>query len=147
MVSVHSSPHDALPVPFEEAVVRDAMSRGVISCPPETPLRVVARMMATFGIHAVYVFEHQDEDDEAPRLWALVSDLDLVAAATLDLERRTAGQTASSPALTVSADESLERVAQLMTENETAHVIVTGPEGLPAGVVSTLDVARALGGD
>ena len=119
--------------------VRELMTRGVIECPPETPLRAVARLMATHRVHAVAV--------EGELGWGIVSDLDLVAAATLDLERRTAGQTASSPALTVSADESLERVAQLMTENETAHVIVTGPEGLPAGVVSTLDVARALGGD
>ena len=35
-----------LPVPFDAARVADAMSPGVISCPPETPLRVVARMMA-----------------------------------------------------------------------------------------------------
>ena len=63
---------------FETATVRDAMSNGVISCPPETPLRVVARMMATFGVHAIFVFEYAEEDD-APQLWAVVSDLDLVA--------------------------------------------------------------------
>jgi CBS domain-containing protein len=57
---------DALPVPFETATVADAMSRGVLSCPPETSLRVVARMMATFGVHAIFVFEQADEDDEAP---------------------------------------------------------------------------------
>src|SRR5206468_810890 len=69
---------DELPVAFEAATVGDAMSRGVISCRPETPLRVVARMMATYGVHAIFVFEHTDEEDEAPRLWAVVSDLDLV---------------------------------------------------------------------
>jgi hypothetical protein len=54
---------DESPVAFEIATVGDAMSRGVISCPPETPPRVVARMMVTFGVHAIFVFEHEDEDD------------------------------------------------------------------------------------
>src|SRR2546421_13026299 len=78
------------PVAFETGTVGDAMSRGVISCPPETPLRVVARMMATYGVHAIFVFESGD-DDEAPRLWAVVSDLDLVAATQLDLATLTPG--------------------------------------------------------
>ena len=74
----HAQRHsDEMPVPYESATVADAMSRGVISCPPETPLRTVARMMATFGVHAIFVFERLDEYDERPRLWAVVSDLDL----------------------------------------------------------------------
>src|SRR5215469_9664005 len=93
MVNAVHRPQE-LPVPFETATVSDAMSNGVISCPPETPLRIVARMMATFGVHAIFVFEHTDEDGEAPRLWAVVSDLDLVAATPLDLDTLTAGSTA-----------------------------------------------------
>ena len=69
------------PIRFELATVGDAMSHGVISCSRETPLRVVARMMATYGVHAIFVFRHTDEGDEAPHLWGVVSDLDLVAAA------------------------------------------------------------------
>ena len=75
--------HD--PVAFDHARVADAMSHGVIHCAPETPLRTVARMMATYGVHAVYVFDDADE------LLGLVSDLDLAAAACCDIDRRTAG--------------------------------------------------------
>jgi CBS domain-containing protein len=125
--------------------VADAMSRGVISCPPETPLRVVARMMATFGVHAIFVFEHQDEDDEAPRLWAVVSDLDLVAATQLDLDRLTAGATAVTPLVTVRADRPIGEAADLMAQHGIAHLAVTDPESRrPIGVISTLDIARAL---
>ena len=85
---------------FDAATVGDAMSHGVLSCPPETPLRVVARMMATYGVHAIFVFEYGDEDDE-PRLWAVASDLDLVAATRLDLDTLTAGATAVTPLVTV----------------------------------------------
>src|SRR5690242_12711475 len=55
-----------LPVTFETATVGEATSRGVISCPPETPLRVVARMMTTYGVHAIFVFDPVGEADGAP---------------------------------------------------------------------------------
>ena len=100
MVYVEQRRED-LPVSFETGTVGDAMSRGVISCPPETPLRVVARMMATHGVHAIFVFEYTEEDD-CPHLWAVVSDLDLVAATRLDLDTLTAGATAVTPLVSVS---------------------------------------------
>ena len=121
------------------------MSRGVLSCPLETPLRVVARMMATYGVHAIFVFEHTDEDDEAPRLWAVVSDLDLVAATRLDLDTLTAGATAVTPLVSVPADSSIAETGSLMAQYGIAHLAVTDPDSRrPIGVISTLDIARAL---
>ena len=135
---------EALPVPFETATVADAMSHGVISCPPETPLRVVARMMATFGVHAIFVFEH-DEGEEAPRPWGVVSDLDLVAATQLDLDTLTAGATAVTPLVSVPADSSIGEAGSLMAQYGIAHLAVTDPDSRrPIGVISTLDIARAI---
>jgi CBS domain-containing protein len=132
------------PVAFETGTVGDAMSRGVISCPPETPLRVVARMMATYGVHAIFVFEYGDED-EAPRLWSVVSDLDLVAAARLDLDALTAGASAVTPLVTVAADSSIGEAGSLMAQYGIAHLAVTeGGSRRPVGVISTLDIARAI---
>jgi len=136
---------DELPVPFETATVGDAMSHGVISCPPETPLRVVARMMTTYGVHAIFVFEHTDEDDEAPQLWAVVSDLDLVAATRLDVDELTAGATAVTPLVSVAADRSIAEAGSLMAQYGIAHLAVTDPASRrPIGVISTLDIARAI---
>ena len=136
---------DELPVAFEAATVGDAMSHGVISCAPETPLRVVARMMATYGVHAIFVFEHADEDDESPRLWAVVSDLDLVAATRLDLDVLTAGATAVTPLVSVAADSSIGEAGSLMAQYGIAHLAVTDPDtDRPIGVISTLDIARAI---
>jgi CBS domain-containing protein len=136
---------DELPVAFEAATVGDAMSRGVISCRPETPLRVVARMMATHGVHAIFVFEHTDEDDEAPQLWAVVSDLDLVAATRLDLDTLTAGASAVTPLVSVPADSSIGEAGSLMAQYGIAHLAVIDPDfGRPIGVISTLDIARAI---
>ena len=134
-----------LPVPFETATVADAMSPGVISCPPETPLRVVARMMSTFSVHSVFVFEHQDEDDEDMQLWGVVSDLDLVAAGRLDVDARTAGGSAVTPLVSVCSTEPLATAAQLMAESGVSHLAVTDPETKrPVGVISTLDIARSI---
>ena len=144
MVCAEHHPQE-LPVEFELATVDDAMSRGVISCPAETPLRVVARMMATFGVHAIFVFEHVDEDDEAPRLWAVVSDLDLVAATQLDLDTLTAGATAVTPLVSIAADRSIAEAGSLMAQYGIAHLAVTDPVSRrPIGVISTLDIARAV---
>jgi CBS domain-containing protein len=133
------------PVAFEIATVADAMSRGVISCPPETPLRVVARMMATYGVHAVFVFERTDEPDEEPQLWAVVSDLDLVAATQLDLDSLTAGGTAVTPLVSVAADSSIAEAGSLMAQYGIAHLAVTAPASRRLiGVISTLDIARAV---
>jgi CBS domain-containing protein len=122
------------------------MSHGVISCPPETPLRVVARMMTTYGVHAIFVFEHGDESDEEPRLWAVVSDLDLVAATQLDLDTLTAGSSAVTPLVTVAADSSIGEAGSLMAQYGIAHLAVTEPGSRrrPIGVISTLDIARAI---
>jgi len=95
--------------PFEPAAVGEVMSHRVISTQPETPLRVVARLMATYGVHAIFVFEHADEDDESPQLWAVVSDLDLVAAARLDVDTLTAGATAVTPLVSVASDRSIAK--------------------------------------
>jgi len=137
-----------MPLPFDTATVGDAMSNGVISCPAETPLRVVARMMATFNVHAIFVFEHEDEDDEAPRLWAVVSDLDLVAATPLDLDTLTAGSTAVTPLVSIPADQPIAEAGGLMATYGIAHLAVTEPGSRrPIGVISTLDIARAVAAD
>ena len=110
-----------------------------------TPLRVVARMMATFGVHAIFVFEHVDEREEEPRLWAVVSDLDLVAATQLDLDTLTAGGTAVTPLVSVATDSSIAEAGSLMAQYGIAHLAVTDPDSRrPIGVISTLDIARAV---
>ena len=144
MVNEHDRLDNA-PTDFASATAGDVMSRGVISCPPETPLRVVAKMMATHGVHAIFVFEHTDEDDEDPRLWAVVSDLDLVAATRLDLDTLTAGATAVTPLVSVATDCPISEAGSLMAQYGIAHLAVTDPVSRrPIGVISTLDIAQAV---
>lgn len=129
----------------ESLTVADVMTTGIIHCTPETPLCAVASLMAENRVHAVFVFDYGLEDDETVELWGLVTDLDLVAALPV-IDERTAGDTAVTPLLTVSLDERLGRAAQLISESGNTHLcVVDSRTGRPTGVLSTLDVARAVG--
>jgi CBS domain-containing protein len=135
------------PSRFDTVAVADAMHVGVITCPEATTLRTVAQMMAAYRVHAVVVFD-EDAEPEDGALWGVVSDLDLVAGLSAgEIDERTAGRAAATPLVTVSADEPLERAAQLMVEHGTAHLVVLDPGSrLPVGVLSTLDLARVASG-
>jgi CBS domain-containing protein len=122
---------------FEHARVEDVMRHGVISCEPETPLRGVARIMASYHVHAVVVALGGD-------IWGVISAWDLLVAAGTERERLSAGEIASTEFVTVSPGASLGEAAQLMREHEVSHVIACEPGGRPRGVLSTLDIAGTL---
>jgi CBS domain-containing protein len=130
------------PPMFDGKRVAAAMTTGVISCEPQTPLADVAGIMAERHVHAVYVF-----DDEAGDLWGVVSDLDLVAAARGDLEHLTARDASVTPLISVETQDSLDRAAQLLAENGVSHLAVIDPSTRrPVGVLSTLDLAQVIAG-
>ena len=128
--------------------VVDAMHPGLISCSLETPLRTVARMMATYRVHAILVTSHGEEELPGGGPWGIVADTDLLRAAEQgDIDTQAARTIAATPVLTVASSEELPGAAQLMVEHELSHLIVIEQlSGRPIGVLSTLDVARALAG-
>jgi CBS domain-containing protein len=133
------------PLELSSATVADAMTVGIISCTPETPLGTVARLMATYRVHAVFVHDNRDEIGDGLELWGLVSDLDVVAAAWAGIEERTAGDSAVAPLVTVTGDDPLQHAAQLMAEHGVSHLAVLDDRsGLPIGVLSSLDVAEVI---
>jgi acetoin utilization protein AcuB len=123
--------------------VSAAMHKGVLTCPKDASLAHVAELMASHRVHCVVV---TDEPEDAGSLWGIVSDLDLAAAASVrDLDEQTAGATAATAVLTVSPAETVQRAAQLMTEHGATHLVVVDATRRPIGILSTLDVAAALG--
>ena len=137
---------DYLTPDFSRATVADAMRHGVITCPPDLPLRAVARMMATHHVHSVVIVGR--EIDRAghvgERPWGIVTDLDLVRAANA-ADDLTAGEIAATEVATVHPDAPLADAARTMGERGLAHlVVVSALTGQPVGVVSTLDVAGNL---
>ncbi len=128
--------------------VADVMHVGVVDCPPQTPMREVARVMAERGIHCVVVDglargAHRSEQ----LVWGIVSDLDLMAAASAEQLDRDAGELAATEPATISAGEDLACAARIMSEHDCSHLIVTDAASRrPVGVISSIDIARALTG-
>jgi CBS domain-containing protein len=126
---------------IEHAAVKDAMRPEILTCPPDAPLREVARTMASEHVHSVIVSGAGGDGRE----WGIVSDMDLMRAAREDMDERTASWAAGSEFLSVAPDDALERALQLMVEHNATHLVVIDPVAdRPVGVVSTLDVAGML---
>lgn len=132
-------------VDLDRLLVADYMHPGVLACATETPLADVARMMARHSIHCVVVLGIETE----AQAWGVVSDLDMIEiAAAGSVDGCTAGECAAGPTVVVHPGDTLTRAAQLMAENGVAHLLVgKADHGRPLGVLSTLDLARALAGE
>ncbi len=128
--------------------VRDAMQLGLFHCDPDDDIAAVVRTMAEQSIHSVVVTGIVRRDHAGDHLaWGIVSDLDLMRALAPGADEATAAEFAGTEIVTVSPRESLERAVQLMAEHETSHLVVVSPEtGRPVGMLSTLDIARAVDG-
>ena len=123
--------------------VADAMRWGLVSCPADASLREVAALMSDKRVHCVVVI---DESSDVRALWGVVSDLDLVAAATVrSLDDQKAAGTAMRPAVTIAPGALLEEATKRMTRHGVSHLVVVDPaEKYPLGVLSTLDLAAVF---
>ncbi|HEX6025872.1 MAG TPA: CBS domain-containing protein [Solirubrobacter sp.] len=134
--------HDVL----AHTTVREAMQLGLFECDAATDLPTLGQMMAEKAIHGVVVagVERRDHNGK-PLEWGIVSDLDLMRGLESGRDAVTAGDLAAPELLVVKPDDTLEHAVRLMVEHEATHVIVASPDtGLPAGMLSTLDIARAV---
>ena len=124
--------------PLSAHVVRDVMHWGIIFCAPVAPLADVARVLVERRTHSVMVWRDGS--------MAFVTDMDVVAAAVGSGPRPTAGELASASGglALVPADATLDRGASLVAESAVDHVVVVDGDGVPVGVLSTLDIAGAL---
>jgi CBS domain-containing protein len=127
--------------------VADVMHPGVVSCPPQTSLAEVARMMADRRMHSVVVHGLARAAHGGEHLvWGAISDRDLVEAA-LRKGSATAADLATTELVVVDATDSLDEASRLMVEHELSHLLVVdGATREPVGIVSTLDLAQALAG-
>jgi CBS domain-containing protein len=122
------------------------MHRGVISCPAQMPMAGVAALMAQHSVHCVVVDGAKVGPRSHERLARdFVTDVDVMRATgsgRLDAE---AGEATAKQIVTVHPDENIERAAQIMSEHDCSHLVVVSADGVePLGVISSLDVARAV---
>jgi CBS domain-containing protein len=127
--------------------VRDVMHPGIVSCAGDTGAVEVARTMAGRSVHCVAVLGPAQDGSDAPRVWGIVSDLDVLSALTRPGPSATAAELASEPVITVRPTLALDEAAEAMVRYGAHHVVVADPERhTPVGVLSTLDVVAVLGG-
>jgi CBS domain-containing protein len=125
--------------PLAGRTVADVATVGILACSPDAPLKEVAWLMANNRVHAVLIVD--DDHPEPP----VIADADLIAAAaTGHFEHLCARDIAGTEGVSVREDDTLERAGQLLTEHGVAHLVVRDHRRMPIGILSTLDVARAI---
>ena len=118
-------------------LVRDLMHAGLITCPPDTSLGQVAKLLNVHHIHALIV----EEEAEVPL--GIISDFDLLAAEWLSVDEEslnamlklTARDLMTVPIETVEADTPAQEAAQRMADKQIHRMLVT-EAGKPVGVIS-----------
>lgn len=137
----------------------DIMTRNVFSVRRDTPLKVVAVIMAENEISGVPVV------DDGRRVIGVISEkdfclhmgdhraksvMDIVAdcvrnrgCLAMTIRDQRAGEIMSTPAITVSEDATLLDITTALTSHGINRVPVVGPGGALAGIVSRADVVRA----
>lgn len=123
---------------FHNAAVVDVMTPGIITCAPETPLDVVAELMATHNAHAVAV----GGIGGGRVVWGIVDSLDLVRVLCDTDVGGFAEAISRRPEHAIAPDAPLSEAARLMDERNVTHLIVVDGDR-PVGVISTLDIAGA----
>lgn len=128
-----------------EGTAAEIMHRGIVTCPPDASLRMVARIMAERRLHCVGVAGVDSSRAPGHRLtWGLIEDIDLILAVHGGNVAAPASTIASASPPAVRQGDPPELVARLMVEHGTSHVVVVSADGLPTGIISTLDIASVI---
>lgn len=124
--------------------VGELMSSDPIVVSADAPLADAANLLERHHIHGLPVV------DALGSLVGVVSQTDMLRARTTeDLWTRWPGlrvkHLMSSPALTISADASVEEAAHRMEHERVHRLVVVGPDGdTPIGIISTTDLVHGM---
>ena len=127
---------------LNRVTVGEVMHEGIVTCSPSADLEQVAAAMAEHGIHCLVAIDEGPPGEDDDRLWGIVSDLDLMRGIDSPVPLD-AGNLAELDVATVAPDDTLHHAARTMVRRGLAHLVVV-VDGRPVGVISTLDIARAM---
>ena len=126
-----------------QARAGEVMHAGITTCGADVPLQGVVRAMAEHRVHSVAV---AGIDRHAHLTWGLITDLGLILALHRGALEEQAGSIAATEPIAVQQHDTVDRVASMMVEHDTTHLVVVDRAGLPAGIISSLDVVELLAG-
>lgn len=142
-------------------LVRDIMTKGVVTIPPETPLKVAARTMIEWGISGLVVVDEEgvvrgilSEADFLPkergretarrrRFLRLFGRSQETRAHSARAAAQTVAQAMSSPAITIDADRPVALAAARMLERSVTRLPVMD-NGRMVGIITRSDLLRAF---
>jgi len=128
--------------------VAEVMTPEVIWAAPEHSMLAIAQRMAEHRVSSVVIVEDREEEQACRRgiPVGIVTERDLVQfqALGLGLECWEAGAVMSAPVFTVSPQDSLWAVHQLMEQRFIRRIVVTGAEGHLQGIVTQTSLLQAL---
>ena len=123
------------------------MQMGVVSCNPSASILTAARCMVERHIHCVAVAGvGTAASREGHFEFGLIDDMDIVQAVDRRALAESAGSIAVDAPLAVTEADSIAHAARMMIDEGARHAVVTGPSGLPSGMISTRDIAWMLAG-
>jgi len=123
--------------------VGEAMRSDITVCQANQTLDEIWRMMARRRSRVAVVL---DSSTSTSASWAAISDLDLLAAASVrDLHDQVAAGSAAKPVVCTVPSETLAGAARLMMEHDVTELIVLDRStNRPIGTLSSLDIVVAL---
>ncbi len=131
--------------------VADVMTQALFCATPEDIVLRIAEIMADQGISSVVIAEHPRENSPSQAAdvrypVGLLSERDLVQCQALGLNFATTPvvQVMSRPVLTVSPQDSLWTVHELMAQHSIRRLVVTGNQGELLGIVTQSNLLKVF---
>jgi PAS domain S-box-containing protein len=127
--------------------VAEVMTHDVVCTAPDSSVLAIAQHMSNHNISSVVIVKPSDDHAGVhPIPVGILTERDLVQcqALGLDLERCTAEAVMSTPMFSVTPEESLWTVQQVMEQRFIRRVAVTGAQGELLGIVTRTDLLQAL---
>ncbi len=127
-----------------EKMIRDVMTRGVVTASPDTPVKEIAERMVNQHLSGVAVIGMQGD------MLGFISEMDIVKVLHKpDLKQLTAEDVMSSRLIAVAPDATLGRAARIMDEGHIHRLLILSEKGVgasqrPIGILSTTDIVREV---
>ncbi len=130
---------------LQDMTVAEAMNPGIVSCPQDATIADVARIMARHYVHCVAIMNLAHDESGELVVWGVITDRDMIRGAIGSGANADAASLVEQPVITVRPALSLRDAGEVMLTNHVSHLVVSDPDtALPIGILSSLDIARAL---
>ena len=117
----------------------DVMIKEVLTIKESTPLKEVAKLLIERKITGAPVVNENGD------LVGVISETDIIRKTNSigAWSPSTAGQIMTKPAVTVSPNDTLQRICELMS-NRSIHRVVVAEDKKIVGIITTMDILRAI---